>query len=207
MSVMSLRSAVCACTLLLASFTSHAGLIVNGDFESHSLNKNSWTWLNSNLFDGWDGSNIEIWHALNGVEAVSGNHFIELNADGGNSGNWSIFQSFATDIGQQYQLSFYYRARTDNNEQFQVSLAGMDWLLNDHTTAAWKMFNASFVAAADVTTLRFTSLNQGTYGNFIDAVQVTASPVTSQVPEPATLAAFSLGLLGLMAGRRLRKRK
>lgn len=207
MSVISLRSAVCACTLLLASFSSHAGLIINGDFESHTLNKNSWTWLNSSLFDGWGGSNIEIWHALQGVEAVSGKHFIELNADGGNSGDWSIFQSFATEIGQQYQLSFYYRARTGNSERFKVSLANMDWLLSDHTTAGWTPFSNTFIATANNTTLRFTSQNKGTYGNFIDAVQVSALPVTSQVPEPATLAAFGLGLLGLVAGRRLRQRK
>ncbi|GAB2909411.1 DUF642 domain-containing protein [Rheinheimera gaetbuli] len=207
MSVTSLRNAICVCTILLASFSSHAGLIVNGDFESHTLNKNSWTWMSSSLFDGWDGSNIEIWNALQGVAAVSGNHFIELNADGGNSGNWSIFQRFATDIGQQYQLSFYYRARANNNEQFQVSVADIDWRLNDHTTSGWTIFSNHFTATANSTTLRFTSLNQGTYGNFIDAVQVTALPVTSQVPEPATLAAFGLGLLGLMAGRRLRKPK
>ncbi|MBU1311797.1 MAG: DUF642 domain-containing protein [Gammaproteobacteria bacterium] len=207
MSVMSLRSAVCACTLLVASFASHAGLIVNGDFESHTLNKNSWTWLSSSQFDGWQGSNIEIWHALQGVEAVSGNHFIELNADGGNSGDWSIFQSFATEIGQHYQLDFYYRARTGNNEQFQVSVADIDWLLNDHSSAGWTQFSNSFIATGNSTTLRFTSKNPGTYGNFIDAVQVSAVPVISQVPEPATLAAFGLGLIGLLAGRRLRQPK
>ena len=209
MSVMSLRSLVGGCTLLLASFSSQAGLIINGDFEAYTVNNNSWTWLDSSLFDGWQGSNIEIWHGLNGVNAASGNNFIELNAHGSNNGAWSIFQTFATDIGQQYQLGFYYRARTNSNEQFSVNIADANWVLSDHNTSGWNWFSNSFTATDISTTLRFTSLNQGTLGNFIDGVQVSAVPsaASSQIPEPATLAAFGLGLFGLVAARRLRQTK
>ena len=209
MSVMSLRSSIASGALLLASFTSHAGLILNGDFEANTLKKNSWTWLDSSLVDGWQGSNIEIWHGLNGVNAASGNHFIELNAHGSNNGAWSIFQSFATDIGQQYQLGFYYRARTGNKEQFSVNVTDASWLLNDHNTSGWSWFSNSFTATDISTTLRFTSLNQGSLGNFIDGVQVSAMPslTATAVTEPASLAAFGLGLFGLLATRRLRQPK
>lgn len=202
MSFTPVRSLACAAALLMASFSSQATLIINGDFEANTLSSGSWSWMSSTLVDGWDGSNLEIWHGLNGVAAVSGSNFIELNAHGTNQGNWSIFQTFATDIGQQYQFSFYYRARNSSNEQFAVELAGMNWLFDDHTTTGWNHFSNSFVATASNTTLRFTSLNSGTMGNFIDAVQVSSVPSAQAVPEPASIAAFGLGLLALMGLRR-----
>ncbi len=198
-----------AAALMLGSFSSHAGLIVNGDFEANTVNAGSWSWLPSSQIEGWQGSNMEIWHDMNGVQAVSGQHFIELNAHGNNQGAWSIFQSFATDIGQQYQLSFYYRARNNINEQFELSLGDTSWLFDDHTTQGWAHYNNYFVAESSSMTLRFTSLNQGTMGNLLDAVQVSAVPAqqAAEVPAPAGIGAFTLGLAALMAGRRWRQPK
>lgn len=205
MSFTPVRTVLGAAVLLAASFSSQATLIVNGDFETNTLSPGNWTFLNSSQVDGWQGSNIEIWNALNGVTAASGNHFIELNAHGANSGAWSIFQPFATEIGRQYQLSFYYRARSNNNEQFQAMLADASWTLNDHVTGSWKLFSNVFVATATETTLTLKALNGGTSGNFIDDVQVNALPAATAVPAPATLAAFGAGLLALLAGRRFRR--
>lgn len=205
MSFTPVRSVWCAAALLLASFSSQASLIINGDFEMNSVNAGSWSWLPSAQVAGWDGSNIEIWHAMNGIQAVSGKHFIELNAHGNNQGNWSIFQTFATDLGQQYQLSFYYRARSNNNEQFSVSLAGLNWLFDDHTTQGWHYFSHNFTATGNSTTLGFTALNAGTMGNLLDAVQVSSVPTAQAVSAPASIAAFTLGLLALAAVRRLRR--
>ena len=197
-----------AAALMLGSFNSHAGLIVNGDFEMHAVNAGSWSWMPSSQIDGWQGSNMEIWHGMNGVQAASGQHFIELNAHGANQGPWSIFQSFDTHIGQQYQLSFYYRARSNNNEQFRLQLDDANWLFDDHTTQGWAHYNNFFVAKTSSMTLRFTSLNAGTMGNLLDAIQVNAMPAqqAAAVPAPAGIGAFTLGLAALMAGR-LRRRK
>lgn len=207
MSFTPVRSVLCAAALLLASFSSQASLIINGDFEMNSVKAGSWRWFPSTQVDGWNGSNIEIWNAMNGIHAISGQHFIELNAHGSNQGNWSIFQTFATDIGQQYQLSFYYRARTNNNEQFSVSLAGLNWLFNDHTTNKWNYFSNYFTATNTSTTLGFKALNAGTLGNFLDGVQVSsaAMPNSQAIPEPASIAAFGMGLLALVGVRRLRR--
>ena len=196
-----------AAALMLGSFSSHAGLIVNGDFEANTVNAGSWSWMPSSQVEGWQGSNMEIWHDMNGVQAMSGQYFIELNAHGDNQGAWSIFQNFATNIGQQYQLSFYYRARNNNNEQFELSLGDTSWLVDNHTTQGWAHYNNYFVADSNNTTLRFTSLNQGTMGNLLDAVQVSAVPVqvAAEVPAPAGIGVFTLGLAALMAGRRRRK--
>lgn len=191
-----------AASLLVASFSSQATLIVNGDFEMNPVNTNSWSWFSSSAVEGWSGSNIEIWNSMQNVHAASGKHFIELNAHGSNQGNWSIFQMFATDIGQRYELSFYYRARRNAQESFEVSVANLSNTLNDHHTRSWNFFSKSFVATETNTTLRFTSHNTGSYGNFIDNVSVVAS-----VPEPGTLAVFSAGLFALFAGRRARRHK
>ena len=205
MSFTPVRSLACAAALLMASFSSQATLIINGDFEANAIKPGSWTSLSSNRVDGWQGSNIEIWNALNGVHAVSGNHFIELNANGANQGPWSIFQSFDTDIGQQYQLSFYYRARSNNNEQFELSLGDTSWLFDDHTTQGWAHYNNYFVAKTSSMILRFTSLNAGTMGNLLDDVKVVAAPVQPQslkVAEASTLSVLALGLVLLALRRR-----
>lgn len=160
----------------------------------------------SSQVPGWQGSNIEIWNSMNGVQAVSGNHFIELNAHGSNQGAWSIFQSFETLVGQSYELSFYYRARNGSNEQFEVTVADLSQTLNDHTNQGWSFFSSSFVATDTNTTLRFTSHNSGTMGNFIDGVSVVAQQGVAAVPAPATMGVMALGLVLLGAARRMRSR-
>ncbi|KKO49008.1 hypothetical protein VT06_08440 [Arsukibacterium sp. MJ3] len=205
MSFSPIRTLLGAVTLIAASFSSQATLITNGDFESNQIDPNSWTFLSSSDVAGWQGSNIEIWNALNGVMAVSGDHFIELNAHGANVGDWSIFQTFATEINRQYELSFFYRARNNNDERFEVSVPGLEWDISGHAKDVWTKFENTFTATSTSSILRFRSLTAGTEGNFIDNVQVTASPgrdVSVAVPEPTTLAAFGAGLLALFGLRR-----
>lgn len=204
MSFALVRTVVGAAVLAIASFSSQASLIVNGDFEANPINPNSWTWMPSSQVPGWQGSNIEIWNSMNGVQAVTGNHFIELNAHGSNQGAWSIFQSFETLVGQSYELSFYYRARNGSNEQFEVTVADLSQTLNDHTNQGWSFFSSSFVATDTSTTLRFTSHNSGTIGNFLDGVSVVAQQGTATVSAPATLGVFAAGLLALGLLRRSR---
>ncbi|MCC5827455.1 DUF642 domain-containing protein [Alkalimonas sp.] len=206
MSFALVRTVVGAAVLAVASFSAQASLIVNGDFEANPVNPNSWTWMPSSQVPGWQGSNIEIWNSMNGVQAVTGNHFIELNAHGSNQGAWSIFQSFETLVGQSYELSFYYRARNGSNEQFEVTVADVSQTLNDHTNKSWNFFSSSFVATDTNTTLRFTSHNSGTMGNFIDGVNVVAQQGTAAVPAPATWGVMALGLVLLGATRRMRSR-
>ena len=206
MSFALVRSVVGAAVLAVASFSSQASLIVNGDFEANPINPNSWTWMPSSQVPGWQGSNIEIWNSMNGVQAVTGNHFIELNAHGSNQGAWSIYQSFETLVGQSYELSFYYRARNGSNEQFEVTVADLSQTLNDHTNRDWSFFSSSFVATDTNTTLRFTSHNTGTIGNFLDGVSVVAQQGVAAVPAPATMGVMALGLVLLGATRRIRSR-
>ncbi len=176
-------------TCLLLAFAapwSQASLIVNGSFEDNNVNAGSWNWFSASQVNGWDGSNIEIWNQFSGVKAADGVKFIELNAHGSNQGAWSIYQNFQTVSGARYQLTFAYRARVDNNELFTVSVGDLTQTLTDHTTGEWRMFNGFFTAGNTKGLLSFTSGNSGTYGNFIDNVQINQlAATTANAPVPA----------------------
>lgn len=205
-----LKMSVAAAMLLAATFlttSAQATLIVNGGFEANPLSNNRWSYFSANQVMGWQGSNIEIWHHLNGVMAPEGNQHAELNADGKNNGAWSIYQTFTTTIGQSYDFSFYYRARATTKESFEFSIGNFDALVQQYSTSAWRKFSGSFVADTTSSTIRFTSLTSGTVGNFIDDVMVVQAPLAfnAEVPVGSTIALFALGLLGLMFQRRQRK--
>ena len=162
--------------------------------------------------NGWSGSNIEIWDRFLGVTAVDGNQFAELNAHGNGGQQFSIFQSFDTEVNGLYNLSFYYQARSNANERFEVAVDGggvsiFSQIMDDHVRNVWSVFTKRFVAVSDTTTLTFTSLTpfSGTVGNFLDAVSVTgvSNPFQTQasVSEPGTLAIVLLGVVGLIFSR------
>jgi hypothetical protein len=191
---------VLSATLAALSATASANLLINGSFENPDVNTGTWGWFTSANVPGWNGSNIEIWDNFSGVSAYEGSQFAELNAHPSNNQPFSIFQSFTTNSGQWYDLSFAYRARSSNSESFKLAIDNMDWLFADHTTAGWSVFSTSFQASGASSTISFTSVSPltGTIGNFLDDVKVT----THQVAEPATLALLGLGLAGLGFSRR-----
>lgn len=187
----------------------YANLIINGSFEDPNIPDSTWQWFTSNNVPGWQGSNIEIWDSLNGLEAYEGEQHAELNAHG-SSGPFSIYQTFATNFGQSYSVTFAYAARSNNNEVFNFDviddndLSIFNTQLNQHTVNNWSVFNTSFLASSALTTIRFTTLNTGTYGNFLDAVSVTSSSAQNNVSEPPGLLILTIiaCLIGLNRYRR-----
>lgn len=171
-------------TLILLSLftvcTTQANLIVNGGFEQTHVKENRWRWFTSDKVTGWSGSNIEIWDRFQGFNAFEGQQHAELNAHAKNDQAFSIFQSFDTQMGQVYSVSFAYAARRNNKEAFSFDLFGnklqsiFKAVIDDHQVRQWKVFKSNFVAISNVTTLRFTTITPyaGTVGNFIDDVQV-----------------------------------
>lgn len=194
-----------------------ANLIVNGSFEKTALKNNSWAWFQADSVEGWQGSNIELWNNFNRIAAFEGNQLAELNSHKSNSGAFSIFQTFDTQIGSIYDLSFAYRARSSNNEAFSVNLSSDSkddlWsqLMDDHMVGQWSFFATQFTATDLSTTLRFTSVSSGTVGNFIDDIQINALPkllsnAANEVSAPAGLLFAGLGcllMLRLKKGRGL----
>jgi len=198
-------AAISALFLALAGTSAQASLITNGNFEDNVIGNNSWRWFGADQVNGWDGSNLEIWRGYAGVQAYSGQQFIELNAHGNNSGNWSIFQTFNTVSGARYQLSFAYRARANSNESFSVSVADLNQIMTDHVTGEWRLFTGYFTAGNTSSLLRFTSGTAGTVGNFIDDVQITELPPqinSNPVPTGPTGALLAIAAAALFWRRR-----
>ncbi|MDF2176830.1 DUF642 domain-containing protein [Aliiglaciecola sp. CAU 1673] len=210
-----MKSAVIALLALgcaLLSYSTSANLIINGGFEDNNVKTNTWAWFTADKVPGWEGSNIEIWDTYQKFQAFDGTQHAELNAHGGN-GTYSIFQTFATEIGGLYELSFAYAARSKISESFRVDLSsGKDTFWSQVFTykqvKSWATFDYQFKALSAFTTLQFTALTKGTVGNFLDAVSVfqIKPPVTQQtsstnsataVPEPFSLSVFLIGLMAL----------
>lgn len=196
--------------LACVSIPVSANLIINGSFENTAVAQNSWAWFNSDYVDGWQGSNIEIWNSYNNVTAYQGTQHAELNAHPSNGQAFSIFQTFATQIGNIYDLSFAYQARSNSNESFLVSLISSSNtdlftdLMDDHVVGQWSVFSTKFTAIDLTTTLRFTSVSpySDTVGNFIDDIQVNALPkaylsADNQVSEPGGFLLAGLACLAL----------
>ncbi len=184
-------SALCVCA--------NANLIVNGGFEDNNVAAGNWAYFSSASVNGWDGDNIEIWDSFGGVVAPEGTQHAELNAHPFDGSVFSIFQNFATVVGQTYDVSFFYSARVNANEQFSFSAGSLAALLNDHVVGSWKQYTGSFVASSTISTITFTSYDAGTYGNFLDNVVVTAK---ASVVESSPLVMLLIGLAGLVLIRR-----
>jgi len=185
-----------------------ANLIQNGSFENvpGSIDAiggygSPATWQIYSSIPEWNASrNMEIWTDDFIVPAYDGSNVLELNGHPGTGfGAFSISQSFATVVGQQYELSFAGRKRQNSTEMFSVSVGTLNYDITSHSLGDWTEFSYMFEATAIMSTLQFRSLDSSddTTGNLLDAVSIVS------VPEPSIIALFGLGLVGLgFAGRR-----
>ena len=176
--------------ILNGSFEDVSGVTAQGGYGSIS------TWQIYSSIPDWDASqNIEIWTNNFIVPAYDGLNVLELNAHPANvNGAFSISQSFATQIGQSYQLTFASHRRQSNaSESFSVSVGDLSQDIHNQAAGGWNLYTYLFTADAVESTLTFASLDGGgdTTGNILDAVSIVA------VPEPGSLALMLVGLVGL----------
>ena len=190
---------------LLLAVSANANLIVNGGFEDNNVAVGGWDYFSSAAVNGWDGDNIEIWNQMGGVVAPEGVQHAELNAHPFTGSVFSIYQDFATVIGLTYDVSFFYSARVDSNEEFSFSAGTLAAVLNDHVVGSWNQYSGSFVANSLLSSILFTTTNSGTYGNFLDDVVVVADLDTdhhADLAESNPLVMLLIGLSGLVFIRR-----
>jgi hypothetical protein len=206
--------AVLAFGLCGASNAGATDLIVNGSFESPSVN-GGYAMVSNGGVPGWtttdSGGLIEIDDPSvfgGGSTAYDGAQSLEVDAD-----NPEDVQQTVTGLtaGQTYLLSWAYGDRPGSSPQemqvyFGGNLVTTDYdtsLQDNNSTLVW--FPQSFLVTATGTSevLSLDGVYAGglpSYGNEVDAVSLVATP------EPSTLLLFvsGLGLLGCVLGRQRR---
>jgi hypothetical protein len=199
-------------------------LVLNGDFELlddrvgyrgyalDNLAPNRWDVYDA-LPGGWQsapgGSGIEVQHNTV-VPANSPHHYVELDShswDGGPS-NSSMFQWIHIADPGTYELSFFYRARTNNRDDNGIDVFFDDLLVADvdgfkYEFTDWEQYVVTFdVAQAGDYDLMFSAVgNDNSLGGFLDDISMAS------VPEPATMILFGSGLVGLVALARKKNKK
>lgn len=216
----------------------HANLLTNGSFDlqdgrsgainGHALNQLTTSNPAWDVFEALpDGSGGDSWTSPitagnAGIElqssgvvvpAHSGSFYVELDSDRGTNDfatNSAMQQSLVLGQGA-YELSFWYRPRTNNGDSDNridltvsngaVVTQSFDFVTGDFNE--WREFSMQFVVdavnAGSLYTIEFAAAGlENTLGGFIDTVRLEAVPV------PATLGLLGTGLLSLtlLAARR-----
>ena len=205
---------------------------INGSFEEPVLNKSWHIYDESSVPGWQttaSDNGIELWNgtAMSGNLAGSdndfsydGNQHAELNANM----VAALFQDVSgVDANEILGFEFAHRGRKgEDTIRFTITDFGLDNIFGstddtelfskDYSTGnlAWDFYTSDGFAPILTlgNTLRFSydsiasASKDVTYGNLLDAVKYTTSPV----PEPTTMLLFGIGLVGL-GGARLRRKK
>lgn len=200
------KLAILAAALALPT-AANAAVIVNGSFESASVDPGSFATLGtgSTAITGWTvvSGNIDYigsyWQSANGVR--------NIDLSGGQPG--AIAQTFATDIGQAYAVFFSLSGNPDGPPPVKtLNVQATGGSSQDYTFATaghskasmgWSTHKYVFTATSTSTTLTFSNASISTaYGPALDHVSITA------VPEPASWALMIGGFA--FAGAAMRRR-
>jgi hypothetical protein len=175
---------------------------VNGGFENPDFaDLDAYHALNESLVPGWDTSasdnTIELWDSgHSGVEAFEGDQFAELNANQVST----LSQTFTPSIaGGDLELSFAHRGRSGEDTMNVTAIdLGADGVLGggddtvlfsqNYTTGntAWQRYSADLgMATGHAVVLQFNSVSAAggdpTFGNFLDAINITGSTAITDV--------------------------
>lgn len=183
----------------MAGFANASSLIVNGSFESPD--QPSGTWGTYASIPGWTSTNgIEIRDNHTG-QASHGTQYVELDTNR----NSTMSQSVATQIGQQYYLTYDYSPRINQPSTTNgISVFWNNVLLSTITATGggsniWTSLTALVVGTGN-DVLRFAAVGTSdSLGGNLDNVAL------NPVPLPAAAWLFGSALLGAGVLRRKQK--
>lgn len=136
---------------------------------------------------GWNSTTgeIELWDTtFNGVPAYAGVVFAEMNANT----NGTLFQNICLINGEPFGWTFAHRARADGpatqTARFQVASSTgtvIQTLATQISTTSNQVWNVNtgsttYTGPSGMQRVQFTTTNTGSYGNFLDAIQLTLRP-------------------------------
>jgi len=192
--------------------TAHGNLITNGDFETDGAapnGSNATGWTKSGAYGLYDGSG-------NGGPYAGLRDYVPGN---GTNTTVGAYQTLTGPLvgGTQYTLSFYAnpwvaQGRAQNVRVGQYNGGSYDSdasygplplsVIDTPTVDAWEFRSYTFTAVGGENTVYFGTAPgaTGNQGCDIDNVSLTV------IPEPSTIALSALGLLGLLAWGRRRRR-
>jgi hypothetical protein len=191
--------------------------LANGSFEDTPSPVAPGTWRQfTGGIAGWTPAEgerrVEVWGSgFNGVDAVDGAAFMELNA----TTRGTVYQEIGTiAAGQALAFSFAHRGRAGRDSMafvLDIRDAGgavLQELFRDSYSAdrgAWNRVAGRSATAAQGGTVRLSFVSEASargpsYGNFVDDVRIEASAV----PLPAGVVLLGTGLAALAVARRRR---
>jgi len=203
--------ALAALAAISATASAAGNLFVDGSFES--IVQAPGTWNTYTSVPGWivtkangqpTSTGLEIRDNIAGT-AEDGHNFIELDG----YENDMIKQSFATTVGKEYEISFWFADRAGvkpgslgfaANVKSGASNASTSFNAIGDNGAAWHLVTMDFLALSATSVFSIKSTGQSdAVGTSFDNFQ--AAPA---IPEPASLGLFAAGMavLGLTARRR-----
>lgn len=201
-----IKSALAIAAFAVVAPMAHAVAIVDGGFENSNFHGNFQTFNAGADLGGWTVESGSVDLINNYWQPAAGHYSLDLN--GRSAG--VIEQSFATVVGQTYNVSFDMAGNTDNGASVKYITAGVtgshaftfDTTGKSRAGMGWTTKGFSFVADSTTSTLRFAGDSRNTYyGAALDNISVMAA-----VPEPDTYAMLFAGMV-LLGGVARRKRK
>jgi hypothetical protein len=226
-------AALCASLALAATGLAQAdNLVANGSFEASNTVATSWmsgaspliqgfalVYSSTNNFNGPSNAAYGLYGP--GTGTANG---LTSSPDGGNfmgqDGDYNLYPFNQTinnlTVGSTYYLSFWWGAAQMRDQANSTTEAWNVKFGNDSKTTStvtipqagfsgWMFQSYAFTATSASQVLTFTAVGTGAPPmSLLDGVTLSS---TAPVPEPAGMALMGVGILGLVAVRRLRSRR
>jgi uncharacterized repeat protein (TIGR01451 family) len=187
-----LRLIVMTCIILCGVAPAHAQLrsLQNPSFELNDPlgpGAPNFEIITNGSVVGWDSTTgeIELWDSnFNGVPAFNGNVFAEMNANV----NGTLYQNICLINGEPIGWTFAHRARAGGaatqTARFQVANSGgtvLQTLATQASTTANQIWNVNtgnttYNGASGLQRVQFNTPDTGSFGNFLDGIQMTLRP-------------------------------
>ncbi|AOW77323.1 hypothetical protein A3Q34_10915 [Colwellia sp. PAMC 20917] len=183
-----------AALVVLSTTVTHANLIVDGGFE---FGQATGTASTSSGYGAWStisGQTYLLGMPYAGMSTLEGLNAMHV---GNGYGFGYVEQSFATNIGSLYELTYSMIGWSGGAGRVSAHLYNTgttDLITGLSTGGGWVTGSFTFTASNTLTTLKLQNVSGASTVDDVSLISVA-------VPEPSTIAIFALGMIGLVSRR------